>query len=501
MKIITLYFFILIFILLRPYHLQQSGLLYGGDDYSYFAHASSLAFGQFPSYEKEHFISGDRSPKHFIGSGLMAAPFVYIFSLIDRMIGSGIINLRTAENIPHSWSAFGFVFATCFYFWIACFLLYKGLRYIFKNRHASLAVILMVLCQGVPLFAFRRPVFPHIYEFFIQSLLVFLLLKNNKIDLNLMQNYWILFGIGITIGLIVLVRFNNVLAAIIWPPVLLINNRSAIKKSCFWKALIFTYASAVIFVIAFKIIPDYYNRHYAYGYAFLFNVYHPIHYLKLILHILFGLDWGLIFSAPFIIIGFITLICFRSPLKKQFLICLLPILVNFYCTIMWRSNGGWYGYRYIIASVIPLLVYPLAFLLQWSEEKYSKKIIVIYGLIAILPLLSMLSFEGNSSNLTLSIVDIYLGTRDWGNNTYQLEVWKTLLFHPKESLIAVFKGGPLYLIYLTSVLFNAINKLPSIILEKYPIFQFTVMVKVFIIYTLPFFLYWIVRKSRLLKET
>ena len=66
--------------------MQQTGLMYGGDDQSYFAHASSLAFGQFPSYQNEVFTSGKGSPKHSIGSGVMAAPFVFVFSLIDRII-------------------------------------------------------------------------------------------------------------------------------------------------------------------------------------------------------------------------------------------------------------------------------------------------------------------------------------------------------------------------------------------------------------------------------
>jgi hypothetical protein len=170
--------------------MQETGSTYGGDDDSYFAHASSLAFGNFPSYEKEYFVTSGASPMHSIGSGLMAAPFVFIFSLADRAAGSDIIYERTMENIRESWSLFGFVFASSFYFWLACFLLYKGLRYYFHQSEASLAVILMVLCQGIPLFAFRRPVFSHIYEFFLQSLLVFALLRINKKNYFNSGGYW-----------------------------------------------------------------------------------------------------------------------------------------------------------------------------------------------------------------------------------------------------------------------------------------------------------------------
>ncbi len=148
MKVITIFIFLCAFLLLRPYHLQQTGLRYAGDDESYFAHSSSLVFGQFPSYEKEYFTFWEDYPLHSIGSGLMAAPFVFVFSLVDRVVGSDIVHQRTLENTSHSWSLFGFVFASSFYLWLACFLLYKGLRYYFKPHHASLALLLYLVSDS-----------------------------------------------------------------------------------------------------------------------------------------------------------------------------------------------------------------------------------------------------------------------------------------------------------------------------------------------------------------
>ena len=130
----------------------------------------------------------------------------------------------------------------------------------------------MVLCQGIPLFVFRLPVFSPLYEFFLQSLLVFILFKTIKQKVNLSLNFWALFGIGIATGLITLVRFNNIFATIVWPIVLLINSKAAIKKVYFWRALLFTYVVAAMSIIAFKILPDYYNLHHAYGLDFLFKL-------------------------------------------------------------------------------------------------------------------------------------------------------------------------------------------------------------------------------------
>jgi len=48
---------------------------------------------------------------------------------------------------------------------------------------------------------------------------------------------------------------------------------------------------------------------------------------------------------------------------------------------------------------------------------------------------------------------------------------------------------------------DVMHILPAIVSEKYPTFQFHIMIKTFIIYALPFFLYWAMMKSHLLSET
>ncbi len=492
MKRITFFIFICAFFLFRPYHLQKSGLCYIGDDHSYFAHACSLAFGEFPSYDKEFYISGGDAPKGSIGSGILAAPFVFSFSFLDRLASSDIIYERTPGNIPHSWSLFGFVFASSFYFWLGCFLLYKGLSCYFKKNVAQAAIILMVLCQGIPLFVFRRPVFSHIYEFFIQASFVFLLLRINAKNRFRFNKYLFSIAIGILSGLIFLVRLNDFLIALLWPIIILSSKRLCPQKGDFWKIIALPYLVFISLVVIFKGIP-------AIGYyegiiSYTLEVQSFWFYLKRIIHILLGIDWGLIYTAPFILIGLIVLVCKTMPLKKRLLFCLISLVVNFYTIIAFKTQGGWYGYRYFISAAIPVLVFPLAFLLEKLKAKPIAKIgLIIIAIIAIFPLVSMLSFEGNSSNLTLSVIETN-GIPEWDNHTYQLQVWKTILFQPKEFFIVVFKGGLLYLIYLLALLFKAVKFLPSIVLEKYPDFQLTVLIKTFTLYLLPFFLYGLSRK-------
>ena len=162
---------------------------------------------------------------------------------------------------------------------------------------------------------------------------------------------------------------------------------------------------------------------------------------------------------------------------------------------MWRTQGAWYGYRVLIASIAPLLVYPLAFILQIAENKFSKKVNIFFVGLSMLPLFSMLCFEGNNTNLTLSPVMEYFGRTSWGNNTYQLEVWKTLFFHPLQFLIAIFKAGPLYLVYLISMFLGVKKYLPGVVLEKYTIFQLSTLIKMLIVYLFPFALLLVYNKA------
>src|SRR3990167_7582678 len=391
MRTITLLIFCLGFLLLRPYEVQMTGLKYGGDDDSYFAHATALVYGNFPSYQYEYNIYGSKKPEIAVGCGDLATPFVFVFSFIDRLTHNPIVNQRNDFNDQHSWSLFGFVFASLFYLWLACLLLYLGLGYFFKTAEVKLAIILLLLVEGIPLFVFRRPVYSHIYEFFTQSALLFILLYKNKFE-DLVE-----------------------------------NNR---KIKCL--LIIFT---------------------------------------------------GIL--APFVLIGVICLLSnMHYPVKKQLLILFIPCLLDFYMAVNFVSQGGWYGYRYFLFSFMPIIIVPFTYFISRIFEfpQYRKIIWIVLILIALPPLLSMLAYEGNSSNLTLSLIP----GNDWNNLSYELQVWKTLVQHPAEFIIAIIKGGPLYLVYLTATLFHLQVFLPAIVLEKYSSFQLTTLIKVLILYLAPF---------------
>ena len=102
----------------------------------------------------------------------------------------------------------------------------------------------------------------------------------------------------------------------------------------------------------------------------------------------------------------------------------------------------------------------------------------------------MLCFEGNPTTLTLHAIPSapFRGCAN-GNLTYQLEVWKAMLFDPVGFFIVLFKGGLLYCVYLVSLLTKTTHLLPSIVFEKYPHFDSSVLIKSLIIYLAPFVFY------------
>ncbi len=499
MKRITLFFFLCLFLLLRPYKLQYNGLMYTHDDYDYLAHSTALVFGEFPSYDKEMAFAekGYRAdgPECSIGAGLMASPFVLAFSQFDRIGNPGIFEERTKKNTMLSFTEFGFIVSSVVYFWLGCFLLFEGLGFHFSRKHAALCVILMVLAQGLPLFAFRRPLFSHIYEFFIQCVFVFLLLKNfaeikkNRVSSGIGSGYAVL--VGILSGLTVLVRLNNIALAVFWPVVLLIQKNRGRNRGMVLQGLGAVFAVAFTLILVFKIWPSMYT--YTEGYASrlisqFYMIKEPLFYIRRLAHILIGIDWGLVFTAPFLLIGLGYLFFIpRSPLKRYLLVLLIPLVFNLYGIIMYRTQGGWYGYRYILAAAIPLVVYPFCALLQSVESKPVLRRVMIT--LAILPMMSMLAFEGNATNLTMTLTEQYFGVHDWSNNTYQAEIWKTLLFHPAEMAKAVFKAGPLYVIYLLTRATHTAQALPAQVLQKYKSFDPVVAVKMAVLYLIPFILY------------
>lgn len=496
---ITIIIFIFAFFIFRPYFMQERGLLYSGDDTGYFAHATSLAFFHFPDYSKEYFTyaaddlpTNDKSqPMHSIGPGIMAFPFVISFSLIDRLQNSPIVEKREINNIIHSWTLFGFIISTIFYFYFGIVLLYKGLKYYFEERISFFAILFMILFQFFPLYVFRRPILSHIYEFFLQAVLIYILLKDSKTKFIDNIKWWLSVLIGITIGLITLVRINDLFFSLLWPIVIFcFRDKFNFKK--YYKSLITIYLTALIIILLFKLplnivygSEPYFGSGLVSIFSSIFSFERFLFYLKCLVNIFIGLDWGLIFTAPFLVFSIFYSFIAKYNLKKQILIILIPVIANFYG--YFQGFGGWYGYRIIFFSIAPILIIPFADFLQKSMKKISPKLLLAgLSVISIYPILSMLSYEG-----IVKMTECYYSPIV--RNYYHIDIWKVIFSNPKDYITSIIKGGPLFIIYLFSKVFGFFKVLPQIVQEKYIIFGLDVLIKTILLYIMPFIMYFFVK--------
>lgn len=501
--LLSIAMFCISFLLVRPYQLQEQGLKYHGDDDSYLAHATSLVFFQFPHYEKESFVAGEKTPMHSIGAGLMASPFVFIFSMVDRTMNNPVVKTRINADMRRTWSLFGFVISTYFYFWLACVLLFLGLRYHVNENTAFLTVVFMIVAQGIPLYVFRRPILSNMYEFFLQSAFVYILLRNSKDNFLSQCRYFVPAIIGILCGLTVLVRHNNIILAAAWPLILYVGvNERRLIDTARLKKIFISYGIASLLGVVFMLLPLYTYREYGYSVVseILFAHHGPLFFAQRLFHIFFGFDWGLMFTAPFAVLGLLGLLFTRHAAYRKILLALTPMLLNLLIVIVWGTQGGWYGYRYLTFILFPTVALPFAMLYSDLSERFGHKIMVAsFTALSLVPFLSMVCFEGNQNNLTLAVGPSPFGTVGWINNSYQLEVWKTVFFHPAQAAAAIFKGGALYACYLAASLFGQTEILPAVVVEKYGSFDTATFVKMMMLYVFPFCMY-LIHKVVFFKE-
>lgn len=326
---------------------------------------------------------------------------------------------------------------TIAYFLAALAFLYRGLRYHFPVAASSWAIILIVLAEGIPLYVFRRPVFSHIPFLFLNSVLLFLFLKAVADGGTAFQRR-MMFMIGALCGLMILVRNNNVFLALLWPVVIeMAFVREALRSRI--KRLGIALLGLCIPVLFFKGLSGG-LFHWQAGADRLMEIYSAGFYIHRFWHVLFGIDRGLIFTAPFLLI-----VPFTAWLQRFF------------------------------ADKDPWPRWPIF-------------------LVAMLPTMSMLVFEGTGTKLTLEYAPQYFGEAGWGNNIYQLQVWSSVSLDPLNTLVIIFKGGAMYLLVLLSEFLHVTENVPVFLRTKYSSFSPEILIRVIIIYALPVIAYVIYRK-------
>ncbi len=145
------------------------------DAASYLAHAFTIGLDFDLNYENEpydrkgYFNTETGLPSHPIGPGLLAAPFVAVFSVVDRFLGNPVVDDH--NEYIYSWSRFGFYFSGILYFFLGIWL-YRDLARTLAPRMSPLLVLIPALGSGVVYYVYHDGYLGHSFQFFSFALVV-----------------------------------------------------------------------------------------------------------------------------------------------------------------------------------------------------------------------------------------------------------------------------------------------------------------------------------------
>lgn len=437
-------FIILIIVVLSFLILPGNGaLLSTGDDDDYFAVSTSIAYGEFPSFSKE-FHAGQKMPFASVGPGVLASPFVAVFSIIDRFENAPITNIRNHDNRYWTWSLFGFHFAAYFYLLLGICFLYEMLK-LWGTKYAAMMTTLLAVLGGggLLLYVFRRPVMSHVFESFtVVSAMLLITLTLKKREVKYQDEI-----VGLSAAFIFLTRYNNAFLSI---GLISLYFYIKWKSECkiIIKHVVKTLYPFFIFIFVFRLLPILANGYSSYdqGYAGSLDrvvprIIDPLFYWVRIGEIFLGRDMGLIYTAPVLVLALISLWLYRKKIPKELLFLSSFCLFNFYFAIVWKSFGSYYGYRYIVFTALPLLTVSLMFLVDDLIVAIGKfKVTLLAFFISYIPLMSVLVFERSGKYGFFRITNSY-GVDTYTQPNYHADLLMDLLSNPINPIVQAAKTG------------------------------------------------------------
>lgn len=431
-------------ILLVPLGFDQ---FFSADDDDYFATASAIAFLNYPDFSYEYVYPSYENIKFPFaapGSGILAAPFVFLGSLVDRILANPIVEIRTLDNRSFSFSLLGFQISTYTYMLIAWSLLFKFLRKKFSFATSQAVCILLVFCSGILYFVFSRPVMSHVYEFFSVILLIMFLDRLASTDKCRIRDY---IELGLVLGLVALVRYNNLILAILVIIFLFykVKNPNGYKSKSHDNKVsmvnaITTFTVFIMVFLTFRLLPSLksgFNSDdltYAGSLSTKTNKLstiplqqHAEHFFSVIARP----DMGILFTSTPVFVGTILFMIYWRRLPTYMKFMSLSILSNLAITVLWGSYGGSYTYRYFLYSTAPIVALPLAHFIQSLERNrhhYTTRLIVF--LMGFIPIISLLSYSTKQEFSQSSYVDLAGHVQYQASNTMHTDMIVDFLKKP-----------------------------------------------------------------------
>lgn len=310
--------------------------------------------------------------KYPVGVAVMSAPF-FIIAHITTLVLNNFINLA-----PDGFSSYLYhaaqSFSGTFYAVLGLYILKRILDKYFKPKTVYLTLIAITFGTNLFHYFTYDASFSHAYSFFSIALFLLLTIRWHKYP-NVTNSILI----GITSGLITIVRPTNIVLIILfllWG--ISINKFKMNIKDRFnlyiknYKKLILILISGLI-VVFIQLLYWYLitGKFFVYSYGEEgFNFTNPQ-----ITNVLFSIRKGLFFWSPVLLLIFPGLILLYKKLKKEFLSIVIVLIINLWIVASWWHwpYGGSFGMRALI-DIFPIMAIPLGLSINWILELKNKKL-------------------------------------------------------------------------------------------------------------------------------
>jgi len=358
--------FIFFLLLIKTDYRLESTINCCGDDFDYYSHAYTVSVdfdfdyeNQIPEYSKFYFINGEKiAPVGFAGSGLLAAPFLFIGNILD--------NVFNYSDKPFNFKIMFYSLSSLVYLTVSAILLQKS--FLLHNKDIRKATVLLLLSgSGVAYFALERFSMTHVYEIFINALIIYL---STAAFLTRKDIYFAFIPFSVFLGLLVrLSNFYIVLIPLIIKELLDLNfsnkifnfkNRVNFLVGFLLSTILFIYVN---FKIYGKVILNPSETYSAQSQLtnYLDSSFNIVQFFLDILStlniVVFSQEFGIFWLSPAIfILLFFNLYYLIQKKYLLFFYISIALFSNIAIVNLWQSLGSSYGFRYLF-SLIPLGIF------------------------------------------------------------------------------------------------------------------------------------------------
>lgn len=302
-------------------------------------------------------------PFHPIGSGILAAPFVFFGNIIQKIQNTdGLI----------SFMYFMYSIAPIFYLLLSILLIQKSLKSLNISFNNNL-LLLATFGTGISYYSFDRFSMSHVYEFFATTFLIYLTTHSIKNENSSIKKY-IHFLIGLLIFIFLAIRWTNYLFFLI-PMIIYLISKSPIKNLYLSPYFLFgIFIGLSVFLLHTKYLYGIYTLNQApivlsvensfsanYNRFFDISLFNEniIFLLEGLRIVFFSEEFGIFFFAPILFLS-IIFVLFTIYEKKYLLgFCLSTLYAIPFVSVLVTQNTAFsYGYRYLFVLIpINIILY------------------------------------------------------------------------------------------------------------------------------------------------